>query len=581
MNSFVPLHIHTAFEIGQSLVPVEKLIEQARRNGFPALAITGRHCMFGVPLFEKLCRKQGIQPVLGCEIDVAREESAAPGRLILLAETQQGYFNLVALSSELHAESKECGITWEQLTAHKSGLIAISPLVMQRRGENWHDELEQVFDPEALFYEVAFGNNEQDLPDDLRKRTVPGHAVRYLLPTEETLFRRLCTSFYDDEIASAHLPTPQEVSAWQERFPAAVANSLRIARRCQATSLLDFGEADWPEFEGIEGKIVELREVCRQQISRLYPDRRAAAEERLELELQMARQGGHLIQLEIMAELSEFVRAEGIFLAPVRAEETSGILFYLLGLSLVDPLKFALPPPECLADSTAAAFNIILRLGFAGRMRLIQHLQQKYAGRVAWTKFSTTSIPEEAMRKAAMICGLEAEPTSAAKRLAKDSRTRRLLELAAQIHRLPARRFPYNNVLMLSPRPLAGLIPLDERNRRGQLTLQYSNQSLQRQGFLSIHLWENQATSTLEECLLLIRAHGKPLPDLGAIPLDAAEILAEADREAADGGIWRECCIKEIIAKRWQEWIQAEYPDEYDLARQRIEEMGLRCHDGR
>ena len=185
------------------------------------------------------------------------------------------------------------------------------------------------------------------------------------------------------------------------------------------------------------------------------------------------------------------------------------------------------------------------------------------------------------MRKAAMICGMEAEPASAAKRLAQDSRTRRLLELAAQIHRLPARRFPYNNVLMLSPRPLAGLIPLDERNRRGQLTLQYSNQALQKQGFLSIHLWENQATSTLEECLLLIRAHGKPLPDLGAIPLDAAEILLEADREAADGGSWRESCIKEIIAKRWQEWIQAEYPDEYAFAGQPIEEMKLRCHDGR
>ena len=581
MNTFVPLHIHTAFEIGQSLVPVEELIEQARRTGFRALAITGRHCMLGVPLFERLCRKQGIQLILGCEIDIAREENDAPARLILLAETQQGYFNLVALSSQLHAESEECGITSAQLAAHKSGLIAISPLVMQQRGGNWRDELEQVFSPEALYYEVAFGSSEQDLPDDLRKRSVPGHAVRYLLPTEEPLFRRLGANFYDEEIAGAYLPTPQEVSAWQERFPEAVANSLRIAQRCQATSLLDFGEADWPEFAGIEGKIAELRKTCRQKIHRLYPDQRAAAEERLELELQMARQGGHLIQLAIMAELSEFVRAEGIFLAPVRAEETSGILFYLLGLSPVDPLKFALSPPECLADSTSAAFNIILRLGFAGRMRLIQHLHQNYAGRVAWTKFSTTSTPEEAMRKAAMICGMEAEPASAAKRLAKDSCTRRLLELAAQIHRLPARRFLYNNVLILSPRPLEGLIPLDERNRRGQLTLQYSNQALQKQGFLSIHLWENQATSTLEECLLLIRAHGKPLPDLGAIPLDAAAILAEADREAADGGSWREPCIKEIIAKRWQEWFQAEYPDEYDLAGQRIEEMGLRCHDGR
>lgn len=581
MNTFVPLHIHTAFEIGQSLVPVEQLIEQARCSGFPALAITGRRCMYGVPLFEKLCRKQGIHSVIGCEIDIVRQESAVTGRLILLAETQQGYFNLVALSSQLHAESKECGITWEQLTAHKSGLIAISPLVMQQRGENWRGELEQVFSQEALYFEVAFGKGEQDLPDDMRKRAVPGHAVRYLLPAEETLFRRLCTSFYDDEIASAHLPTPQDVSAWQDRFPAAVANSLQIARRCQATSLLDFGEADWPEFAGLEGKLADLRESCRPQICRLYPDRQAEAEERLDLELQMARQGGHLIQLAIMAELSEFVRAEGIFLAPVRAEETSGILFYLLGLSPVDPLKFALPPPECLADDTSAAFNIILRLGFAGRMQLIQHLQQKYAGRVAWTNFSTALTPEEAIRKAAMICGLEDEPTSAAKRLAKDSRTRRLLELAAQIHLLPARRFPYNNVLILSPRPLAGLIPLDERNRRGQLTLQYSNQALQKQGFLSIHLWENRATSTLEECLLLIRANGKTAPDLSGIPLDEEEILAEANREAADDRLWREACIKEIIAKRWQEWFQAEYPDEYALAGQRIEEMGLRCHDGR
>ena len=606
MSQFVPLHIHTAYEVGQSLAVLEDLVGQAKQSGFPALAITGHNCLFGVPEFESQCKSRGIQPIIGCEVDVAWEEAARPGRLILLAETQEGYANLVTLSSMLHAAGHESGLTLAQLQEHKTGLIAVSPLAMRRYGPQWADRIEPVFDSDSLYYEIPLADSESELSDSLRQRAVPGHAVRYLKPADEFLFRRFCTDFHEEEISGAHLPNSEEVDAWQERFPEAVANSLRISGRCQATSLLNFREADWPEFGDIEEKIAELRENCRQRIRMLYPDNQAAALERLNTELQMARQGGRLIHLAVMADLSEFVRCEGVFLSPVWAEETSSILFYLLGLSPVDPLKFALPPPEHLADASRGHFGIILRTGFEGRMRLIEYLQQKYAGRVAWTQYNQESSARAALRKAAGICGVGAElPLRIDKMsgdyidrksrlpettrelmpgpecLIKDLPTRRLVNVAAQIHRLPGRRLLYDNVLLISPQRLEGLVPLDQPNHREQTTTQYTAETLQHQGLISVHLWPNKAARIMEETLLLIRSNGKPMPDLGSIPLDAQSILAEAEeqKEAACG--WREFCVKEIVEARWLEWFKAEYPVEFAGAAQRVEEMDRRCGDGR
>ena len=606
MSQFVPLHIHTAYEVGQSLAVVEDLIGQAKQSGFPALAITGHNGLFGVPEFELQCKSSGIQPIIGCEVDVAWEGAARPGRLILLSETQEGYANLVTLSSMLHAAGNESGLTLAQLQEHKTGLIAVSPLAMRRYGPQWADRIEPVFDSAALYYEIPFDNSESELPDSLRQRAVPGHAVRYLNPADESLFRRFCTNFQEEEISGAHLPTPEEASAWQERFPEAVANSLRIAGRCQATSLLNFGEADWPEFGDIEEKIAELRETCRQRIRILYPDNPSAALERMNQELQMARQGGRLIHLAVMADLSEFVRREGLFLSPVWAEENSSILFYLLGLSPVDPLKFALPPPDNLADASRGHFSIILRTGFEGRMRMIEYLPQKYAGRVAWTQYNQESSARASLRKAAAICGVGAEvplrintmtgayidrklqlPDTTRESmpdpewLLNDPPMRRLMNVAAQFHRLPGRWRLYDNVLLISPQRLEGLVPLDQPNHRQQLTTQYTAETLQQQGFISVHLWPNKAARIMEETLLLIRSNGKVLPDLGSIPLDAQSILAEAEeqKEAVCG--WREFCVKEIIEARWLEWFRTEYPTEFARAEKRTEEMDLRCRDGR
>lgn len=133
---FVHLHVHTEYSLLDGAARIKQLVNKAAQLNMPALAITDHGVMYGVIDFYKACKKAGIKPIIGCEVYVApnRRTERVPGRddnnrhLILLAENQEGYQNLLKLVSQAHIDGfyYKPRVDKELLREHNKGLIALS-----------------------------------------------------------------------------------------------------------------------------------------------------------------------------------------------------------------------------------------------------------------------------------------------------------------------------------------------------------------------------------------------------------------------------------------------------------------------
>src|SRR5947207_435653 len=136
MSDFVHLHLHTEYSLLDGACRIDELVDQAARLNMPALAVTEHGNMFSSIIFYDIARKKGVKPILGCEVYVApgdrRVKSGTPGEtanhLVLLAETNEGYRNLIKLVSSGYTEGfyYKPRIDKELLAQHSKGLIGLS-----------------------------------------------------------------------------------------------------------------------------------------------------------------------------------------------------------------------------------------------------------------------------------------------------------------------------------------------------------------------------------------------------------------------------------------------------------------------
>ena len=154
MSDFVHLHLHTEFSLLDGACRVDELLDQAQKLGMPALAVTEHGNMFSAVTFHDYARKKGVKPILGCEVYVApgdrRTKSGTPGEtanhLVLLAETNEGFHNLIKLVSSGYTEGfyYKPRIDKDLLAQHSKGLIGLSSCLKGEVAEGiYKDRLEK------------------------------------------------------------------------------------------------------------------------------------------------------------------------------------------------------------------------------------------------------------------------------------------------------------------------------------------------------------------------------------------------------------------------------------------------------
>ena len=381
--AFAHLHVHTEYSLLDGACRMERLLDAAKEMGQTAVAITDHGCMYGVVEFYKAAKKRGIQPILGCEVYVARrtrfdkvhELDGENRHLVLLCENETGYHNLLALVSKAWVEGfySKPRVDLDLLREHHEGLIALSaclageiPRALTRGDYEGAREA-------ALRYEGIFGRGNfylelQDHGMAEQKRINPQlirlsretgiplvatNDCHYIAPEDSRMHRvLLCIQTgrtIEDENAMEfgseefYFKSEEEMRALFPDVPEAAGNTVKIAQRCQVE--LEFGKTKLPAFFTPDGSdnLEFFRRLCQEGLARRYGENPPQEyRDRLEYEIRVISQMGYVNYYLIVWDFIRYARSVGIPVGPGRGSGAGSLAAYCVGITNVDPMRYDL-----------------------------------------------------------------------------------------------------------------------------------------------------------------------------------------------------------------------------------------------
>ena len=378
--TFAHLHVHTEYSLLDGFSNIKKLVKRAQEMEMPALAITDHGTMFGVIEFYHAAKEAGIKPIIGLEAYMAArsmkehdpKEDRKSSHLLLLAENETGYQNLLQIASAAQLEGFYYypRIDKEFLASHTEGLICTSGcmsaevprLIKQgqveaaRRSLDWYYE---IFGRDNFFFELQ----QHDVPElEKINRTLvelgPHYNARFVATNDAHYINPEDAKYQDILLAiqtgalladpdrmrmtdgSYYLRSPEEMGRLFAEVPESLTNTLLIAERCNVT--LDVKKYRLPQFNVPEGQTAEtyLRVLCEDGLKRHYGERAVSGEvrTRLEYELGIIQKMGFDAYFLIVWDLCRYAREKGIWYN-ARGSANGSIVAYTLDITLVDPIQ--------------------------------------------------------------------------------------------------------------------------------------------------------------------------------------------------------------------------------------------------
>lgn len=583
MGNFVHLHTHTEYSLLDGAARIEKVVKRAVELGMPALAITDHGVMYGVIDFYKACKKAGIKPIIGCEVYVApfKRTDKNPGKddahhhLVLLAENQQGYQNLIKLVSLAYVEGfyYKPRVDKELLRAHSTGLIALSACLAGEVADYLtHDQLETACQS-ALEYQEIFGQGNffLELQDhglnDQRKvnaglwkiheltgipmvATNDVHYVRredafvqdalLCIQTGKTLADTSRISFSSQEF---YLKSHEEMQLLFGEHPEALENTYDIAERCQIE--FSFGDHYLPVFQVPQGYTLDefLREECNKSFSRYYPQATSKERERLEYELNIISQTGFSGYFLIVADFCRYAREHGVVVGPGRGSAAASMVAYLLEITSVEPLRHNLLFERFLNPERISMPDIDIDFDPDGRESVIRYVTEKYgADKVCQIITFGTMGAKAAIRDVGRVLGIplarvdkvaKAVPNDSGMTLEKalsvspdlaqmveeDEDIRRLMDLAQALEGMPRHASTHAAGVVIAKDPLTTYIPL-QKTTDGFLMTQFPMKTVEEIGLLKMDFLGLRNLTILQQTVnFILKTQGKAL-ELRSLELD-------------------------------------------------------------
>ncbi|MBR6230283.1 MAG: DNA polymerase III subunit alpha, partial [Eubacterium sp.] len=421
---FVHLHVHTGYSLLDGACRVGELVSRTRELGMHHLAITDHGNMFGVIHFYQECKKQGIHPIIGCEVYVApkgysrfdKEKSDDQSRynhLILLAENNTGYKNLMKLVTLGFTEGfySKPRIDYELMEKYHEGLICCSACLAGIIPTLLRRDLYEEAKEEALRFDRIFGHGNfflelQDhgmpeqktvnqglirLNQELGIDLIATNDVHYILEEDAEAHdvlicvqtRKLVTDVdrMKYEPRQFFLKSPEQMAAIFPYAKEAINNTVKIAERCQVE--IDIGNKNYklPRFDVPEGKTSSeyLRELCHEGLEKRYGEDAKKYARKLEAELTVIEEMGFVDYFLIVWDFIRYAREHGIPVGPGRGSAAGSLVAYTLWITdLVDPVKYQLIFERFLNPERVTMPDIDVDFEPDGREEVINYVRQKY-----------------------------------------------------------------------------------------------------------------------------------------------------------------------------------------------------------
>lgn len=447
-STFTHLHTHSHYSLLNALPKIPALVENAKKAGMKALALTDDGNMYGAIPFYKECKKQGIKPILGVDFYIAlrRRHDKEAGidnrryRLVLLAKNENGYKNLIKLvtTSNLEGFYYKPRVDRTLLEQHHTDLVCIIPafnseLTNPLKVDNLDEAKEKVawykntYGDKNVFLEITHhpeiaGHEELQkklisLAEKTDTQLVAAHEIYYLKP-EDRLARETLLSiqgsifterggFDEAENPDFSFIHPEQIEQYFGHIPAAIENTNHIADMC--TVEIPLGQWFFPDIEVPKGSTheKELRRLVQEGLQNRHIDETKEAQERVAFELNTIITKGYAPYFLVVSDLLQYAHEHGI-LTTIRGSVAGSLISYLLGITNINPLEYNLPFERFLNPERPLPPDIDMDFADNRRDEMISYARRKYGkNNVAQIGTFGTLMARAAVRDVARALGYD------------------------------------------------------------------------------------------------------------------------------------------------------------------------------
>ena len=418
MPDFVHLHIHSEFSLLDGANRIKDLPVRAKELGMKAMAITDHGVMYGVIDFYKACKKEGIKPIIGCEVYVASRtrfdkepQDKRYYHLILLAKNNKGYQNLSKLVSLGFTEGYyyKPRIDLEILEKYHEGIICLSGCLAGsvsqailngniEEAENvakWHKNVfgedyyleiqnngvkEQVMVNQKIIQIARRLNIPIVATNDahyLKREDAYNHEVLLCIQTGKRITDEDRMRFETDEL---YVKSPEEMSDYFKNFPDAIENTVKIAEKCNVE--FEFGHTILPNYDVPPEYATHydyFKKLCDDGIKKRYGENPSQEIlDRAAYELKIISQMGYVDYYLIVWDYINYAKSVGIPVGPGRGSGAGSILAYAIGITDIDPMKYNLLFERFLNPERISMPDFDVDFCYERRGEVIDYVERKY-----------------------------------------------------------------------------------------------------------------------------------------------------------------------------------------------------------
>src|SRR5947207_1348292 len=553
----------------------------------PAVSLTDHGSLAGAVQLYQEATKQGVKPLIGCEVYVADDRKAQQkgyAHLTLLAESNAGYSNLIKLASAGYLEGYyyKPRVDWELLEGHADGLVALSGCLSGRVAKAMEenrpndaaadlDRLAQIFGRDSTYVEI------QNAGLDIQQRINPMLAelaataklplvatgdVHYLMHEDARAHEALLCIQSGDSLKNPnhwkfdtdqfYFKTPADMAADFADYPEAVARTLEIAERCSVE--LALGEILLPKFPLPDGRDAfdYLVELCEKGLQKRYDSVTPELTERLRFELKTIKEMGFADYFLIVWDFIAFAKRNGVSVGPGRGSAAGSLAAYCLEITDVDPIKYDLLFERFLNPGRKSMPDMDIDFAVAGRDRVINYVAEKYGrDRVAQIITFGTMLARAAVRDAGRVLEV---PYGTVDKIAKlipegpkvylddclkpgaelkaaydgDPLVKEIVDLAKPLEGLVRQDSIHAAGVVISDRPLTDVVPVQQKGADQELVTQFGMWDVEALGLLKMDFLGLRNLDVIDKAVELV---GNGI-DIAKIPLDdrkTYEMLARGD----------------------------------------------------
>ncbi|MDF2567416.1 MAG: dnaE [Oscillospiraceae bacterium] len=581
-DKFVHLHVHSEYSLLDGACRIKPLVEYVKELGQTAIAITDHGCMYGVIDFYKECKKQGIKPIIGCEVYVAprtrfdkvNKIDSSPHHLILLCKNNIGYQNLIKLVSlgSIDGFYNKPRIDHELLEQYHEGLICLSAcLAGEIPRQLLADDYEKAKET-TLFYKNTFGKENyyieiQDHGIKEQKQIIPSlislakeldvgivatndaHYIKkddYKMQTvliaiqTNTMVGEGSLEFSTNEF---YIKSYEEMHALFPAYEEAFSNTVKIAEQCNVE--FEFGVTKLPLFVAPNGQdnTEYFVGLCKEGLHKRYGENPSEEiKQRMEYELDIIIRMGYVDYYLIVYDFIHFARQQGIPVGPGRGSGAGSLAAYCVEITDIDPIKYGLLFERFLNPERISMPDFDIDFCNERRQEVIDYVVDKYGSdHVAQIITFGTMAARGAIRDVGRALGMPYQTVDTLAKMIpmvlhmtieqalkeskelkelydKDNAIKELIDTARKLEGMPRHASTHAAGVVITREAVNYYVPVQKSDEA--IITQFTMTTLEELGLLKMDFLGLRNLTVIRDCEEMIQAH---TPDFHIENIDVAD----------------------------------------------------------